>query len=72
MTRLSASQGKKMKNLFRIKFFVFVSDENIQRECEIAQQIFRQSIENIERETEDKIRLLFFACFSLENIFSIQ
>ncbi|CAF1244671.1 unnamed protein product [Rotaria sp. Silwood1] len=32
-------------------------DENIQRECELAQRICRQSIEDIERETEEKIRM---------------
>lgn len=35
---------------------LFLVDENIQRECELAQQIFRQSIEDSERETEEKIR----------------
>ncbi|CAF5043037.1 unnamed protein product, partial [Rotaria sp. Silwood1] len=32
-------------------------DETIQRECELAQRICRQSIEDIERETEEKIRM---------------
>ncbi|CAF1204476.1 unnamed protein product [Adineta ricciae] len=32
-------------------------DENVQRESVLAQQVFRQSIENIERETEEKIRM---------------
>ncbi len=34
----------------------FVLDENIQRESEFAQQIFRQTVEELERETEEKIR----------------
>jgi hypothetical protein len=32
-------------------------DDNIQRECELAQQIYRQSVEDSERETEEKIRM---------------
>ncbi|CAF1015564.1 unnamed protein product [Adineta ricciae] len=32
-------------------------DENVQRESVLAQQVFRQSVENIERETEEKIRM---------------
>lgn len=32
-------------------------DENNQRECEYAQQIYRQSTEDLERETEEKIRM---------------
>ncbi|CAF1082791.1 unnamed protein product [Adineta steineri] len=32
-------------------------DDGIQRECDLAQQAFRQSIEDVERETEEKIRM---------------
>ncbi|CAF3171666.1 unnamed protein product [Rotaria sp. Silwood2] len=32
-------------------------DEIVQRECELAQRMCRQSIEDIERETEEKIRM---------------
>jgi hypothetical protein len=40
-----------------MKFILFfLLDENVQRECEYAQQMYRQSIEDLERETEEKIR----------------
>jgi hypothetical protein len=41
---------------FDLIFLFCVLDENIQRESEFAQQIFRQYIEELERETEEKIR----------------
>jgi len=32
-------------------------DENIQHECEVAQHMYRKSIEDMERDTEEKIRI---------------
>lgn len=49
-----------MLSIFLTDRLVVFKDDNIQRECEHAQQIYRRSIEDLERETEEKIRSLFF------------
>ena len=43
MRRLSDSQGIHL-------------DETSQRECKLVQQLYRQSLEDADRETEEKIR----------------